>query len=709
MTDTMLEYFFNPQSVAIIGASRNPEKVGYSILSNIIDSGYRGKIYPVNPKVEDVLGYKCYSSVLEIDDDLDLAVIAIPAKFVIQVIKECAEKNLKSAIVVSAGFKEIGIEGARLERELIRLCKQYNIDLLGPNCLGMISTFTPINASFASKMPLHGSVGFISQSGALCTGILDWSLEENIGFSRFISLGNKAGLSETEFIAALSEDPNTNVILTYIEGVKDGKKFLTHVGRATRKKPVIIIKSGVSAAGARAVSSHTGTLAGMDKAYDTAFKQLGIIRAAQMEELFDLAEAFSKTSLPKGNRVAIITNAGGPGIIATDAADKYGLKLAAFSHETIEKLREGLPTEAGKHNPIDVLGDAKADRFKFTLEIAAQDDNIDCIIVLLTVQAMTEIEATAEVIANIALRSNKPIMTSFIGGVDAQKGDNKLRMSGIANFPFPERAVAVMSQLAKYSAYLKEKERTLPEPFPDVSPSEVHEIFSKVRQDNRKNLLGHEAIAVANAYGIITPATRLARSAFEAVDLAQQIGNGGPVALKIASPQIIHKTDIGAVRLGLQSSDEKEIIDTFNQIIENAVRYMPQAKIYGVQVQKMNPKGRELIIGMSRDLTFGPLVMFGLGGIFVEVLKDVTFRLAPMSRKDAKEMIAETKAAGTLLRGVRGEPPADIDSVVDMILRVSQLVTEFPEIVEMDINPLFAYNEGEGASALDVKISITQY
>jgi len=705
VTDTMLEYFFNPQSVAIVGASRTPEKVGYSILSNIIESGYRGKIFPVNPKAEEVMGYKCYSSVLEINDDLDLAVIAIPAKFVIQVIKDCVEKNLKSAIVISAGFKEIGIEGARLERELVRLCKQHNIDLLGPNCLGMISTFTPINVSFAAtKMPIRGSVGFISQSGALCTGILDWSLEENIGFSRFISLGNKAGLSETEFIAALSEDPNTNVILTYIEGVKDGKKFLTQVGRATRKKPIIIIKSGVSAAGARAVSSHTGTLAGMDRAYDTAFRQLGIIRATQMEELFDLAEAFSKTSLPKGNRVAIITNAGGPGIIATDAADKYGLKLAAFSHETIEKLREGLPTEAGKHNPIDVLGDAKADRFKFTLEIAAQDDNIDCVIVLLTVQAPTEVEATAEIIANIAQLSNKPIITSFIGGFDARKGDNKLRAAGIANFPFPERAVAAMSQLAKYSLYLKEEERQLPEPFPDINASKAHEIFSEVRQDNRKNLLGHEAIAVANAYGISTPATQLASSAIEAAEIAQQIGYGGPVVLKIASPQIIHKTDIGAVRLGIQG--EKEIIDAYNQIIENSVRYMPQAKIYGVQVQKMNPKGRELIIGMSRDLTFGPMVMFGLGGIFVEVLKDVTFRLAPMSREDAQEMIVETKAAGTLLRGVRGEPPADINSVVDMILRVSQLVTEFPEIVEMDINPLFAYPLDEGASALDVKISL---
>jgi len=699
----MLEYFFNPQSVAVIGASRNPAKVGYSILSNIIDSGYRGKIYPVNPKAEEVLGYKCYSSVLEIDDDLDLAVIAIPAKFVIQIIKDCAEKNLKSAIVVSAGFKEIGIEGARLERELIRLCKQYNIDLLGPNCLGMISTFTPINASFASKMPLRGSVGFISQSGALCTGILDWSLEENIGFSRFISLGNKAGLDETDFIMALADDIETKVILCYVEGIKNGENFLKNVNKATRKKPVVIIKSGVSEAGARAVSSHTGTLSGLDQAYETAFKQLGVIRAMEMQELFDLAEAFSKTPLPKGNRVAIITNAGGPGIIATDAADKYGLKLAAFSQETFKGLRTGLPEEAGKHNPIDILGDAKSDRFKLALELVAKDENVDVVIVLLTVQAMTDIETTAEVIATIKQQSNKPIVTSFIGGIDARKGDNKLRESGIANYPFPERAVAVMSQLAKYSAYLKEEERELPEPFSDINQSKVREIFRNVREDGRKTLLGYEAIAVANAYGILTPPTELARSAFDAVEIAHRISGGGSVVLKIASPQIIHKTDIGAVRLGLRS--EKEITDAYNQIIENSVRYMPRAKIYGVEVQKMNPKGRELIIGMSRDLTFGPMVMFGLGGIFVEILKDVTFRLAPMSLKDVKEMIYETKAAGTLLRGVRGEPPADINSIIDIILRVSQLVTEFPEILEMDINPLFAYNDGEGASALDVKIS----
>jgi len=699
----MLEYFFNPQSVAVIGASRNPAKVGYSILSNIIDSGYRGKIYPVNPKAEEVLGHKCYSSVLEIDDDLDLAIIALPARFVNQTIKECAEKNLKSAIVISAGFKEIGIEGAHLERELVRLCKQHNIDLLGPNCLGMISTFTPINASFASKMPLYGAVGFISQSGALCTGILDWSLEEHIGFSRFISLGNKAGLDETDFIMALAEDIETKVILCYVEGIKNGETFLKNVNKATREKPVVIIKSGVSEAGARAVSSHTGTLAGLDQAYETAFKQLGVIRATEMQELFDLAEAFSKTPLPRGNRVVIITNAGGPGIIATDAADKYGLKLAAFSQETIEGLQTGLPEEAGKHNPIDILGDAKSDRFRLALELAVKDENIDCCVVILTVQAMTDIETTAEVIANIKQQSNKPIITSFIGGIDARKGDNKLRASGIANYPFPERAVAVMSQLAKYSAYLKEEERELPEPFSDINRSKVGEIFRNVRDDGRKTLLGFEAIAVANAYGISTPPTELARSAFEAVEIAHRISSDGSVVLKIASPQIIHKTDIGAVRLGLRS--EKEIIDAYNQIIENSVRYMPHAKIYGVEVQKMNPKGRELIIGMSRDLTFGPMVMFGLGGIFVEVLEDVTFRLAPMSLKDVQEMIYETKAAGTLLRGVRGEPPADINSIIDMILRVSQLVTEFPEILELDINPLFAYNDGEGASAIDVKIS----
>jgi acetyltransferase len=444
----------------------------------------------------------------------------------------------------------------------------------------------------------------------------------------------------------------------------------------------------------------------MDRAYDTAFKQLGVIRATEMEMLFDLAEAFSKTLLPKGEKVAIITNAGGPGIIATDAADKHGLKLAAFSRETTDRLREDLPEEAGRHNPIDVLGDAKADRFKFALELAADDENVDCIIVLLTVQAMTEIEATAEVIAKVRREFDKPIVTSFIGGIDAQKGDNKLKAGNIANFPFPERAVAVMAQLVKYAAYLKEEERVLPEPLPNVNRSKVAEIFRNVREERRRTLLGHEAIAVADAYGIATPATELARSASEAVEIANRIGNGGPVVLKIASPQIIHKTDIGAVRLGIQG--EREIIDAYNQIIENGIRYFSQARIYGVQVQKMNPKGRELIIGMSRDLTFGPMIMFGLGGIFVEVLKDVSFRLAPMSRKDVQEMITETKAAA-LLRGVRGEPPADINSVVDMILRVSQLVTEFPEIQEMDINPLFAYNEGAGSSALDVKISIKQY
>ncbi len=698
----MLEEFFRPSSAAVIGASRNPTKVGHQILRNLVDSNFPGEIYPVNPKADTIHGLKCYSQVSEISGEIDLALVAVPARFVLDVAKQCGEKRVKGILVVSAGFKETGLEGAELERQLVEVCEKYGMRLLGPNCLGVTDTFTPMNAAFSPKMPLRGNIAFLSQSGAICTAVLDWSLRENIGFSRFISLGNKADLDETDFMLSLADDDNTQVILIYLEGVKDGIRFVSVAREVTRKKPVIVVKSGVSDAGARAISSHTGSMAGSDVAFDVAFRKSGVIRAMTMEGLFDLALAFSSQPRLEEPHVVILTNAGGPGILATDACEKHGLRPISFGAGLINVLRDNLPREASLHNPIDVLGDATAERYGFALEKILEYEESASVIVILTPQAVTEPEKTAELICGLRRKfPDKPIVTSFLGGEQVEKAIDILQECGIPNYPFPERAVFALSKLADYYRYLGSPiEDKVPE-F-DVNRNRVAGIFKRVRADGRVSLLGTEAKEVVTVYGILTPLSGLAKSAEEAVSLAKVVGY--PVVMKVASPQILHKTDIGGVLLNISSPTGVEA--AFGQILENASRFVPNATIYGVEVQKMAPVGKEMIIGMHRDPQFGPLLMFGLGGIYVNFLKDVSFSLSPISRHDASNMILETKAY-TLLRGIRGEKPSDIDSIEDVLLRMSQMVTDFPEIVEVDINPLLVYEKGKGSLAPDVKITIS--
>ncbi|MEM2850807.1 MAG: acetate--CoA ligase [Candidatus Bathyarchaeia archaeon] len=697
----MLENFFTPSSVAVIGASREPGKVGHTIIRNIVNSGYKGKIFPVNPKADKILNLECYPSVLKIPENVDLGVITVPSFLVPQVVEECGEKGIKSLVVISAGFKEIGPEGATLERQLLNISRKYNIRILGPNCLGIVDTYTPLNATFAAETPLKGNIAFISQSGALCIAVLDWSLTENIGFSRFVSLGNKSDLDEADFMQAIADDPNTNVILVYIESVGNGEKFIKVAKQVTRKKPVIILKSGVSEAGARAASSHTGALAGRDIAFETAFKQTGIIRARSVEELFDLAETFSTQPIPEGPNVVIITNAGGPGILATDACDKYGLKLAPINSELLIKLSSGLPPTAGLHNPIDVIGDATPERYGFALSNVMDYKEAHSVVTLLTRQAMTEPERIAEFIVNMREKyPTKPILAVFMGGEKVKDAIKILAKARIPNFPFPERAIYALAEITKYGEYLRTRvEEEIPK-F-SVNTTTVREILNNVRAERRVNLLGVEAKSVLSAYGVPTPPSNLAKTKEEAVRLAEEIGY--PVVLKVASPQILHKTDIGGIKLNLNTP--ADVAGGFDEIIENVNRYTPTATVYGIEVQKMVKEGKEMIIGMSRDPQFGPMIMFGLGGIYVNFLKDVSFRLAPLTRKDASEMVFETKAA-TLLRGIRGEKPSDIDSIIDVLLRISQLVTEFPEINELDLNPLFVYEKGKGSLALDVKITI---
>jgi acetyl coenzyme A synthetase (ADP forming)-like protein len=694
----MLDSLFRPESVAVIGASRNPAKLGHGILKNIIDSEFGGAIYPVNPTAEKILGHRVYPTVLDIPGELQQAVVVIPAPFVAQVLEECGQKGVGTAVIISAGFREVGGEGLRREHRLVEIARKYNMRLLGPNCLGVIDTSAPLNASFAAAMPSQGPIAFMSQSGALCTAVLDVALGEEVGFSSFVSLGNKADLNEIDFIQAWRDDPSTRVVMAYLEGISEGSRFIEVAGQATKSLPIIAIKSGTTAAGSRAVSSHTGTLAGSEQAYEAAFERAGIIRARSVEELFDFSIAFARQPLLRENSIAIITNAGGPGIMCTDACEHAGLHLASLGPGASARLRHGLPPAASVLNPIDVLGDAQADRYDLAIRAALSDSNVSGLIVLLTPQNVTPIEETARVIGEIAdQEEEKPVLACFMGRATIAPGVKILNEYRVPNYPTPERAVKAMQVMLEQRLWQEQPERR-PKVF-QVDKSCVEELFADVRAEGRVMIGDAEARAVLEAYGIPVPRSQLAETPEKAVDIARQIGY--PVAMKIASPDILHKTDIGGVRLDIE--DDQEVRDYFDLLTYRAMRYMAEAEIWGCLVQDMVTGGREVILGMNRDPQFGPLLMFGLGGIYVEALRDVTFRLAPLSPEDAQEMVQEIRGY-SLLRGVRGESAVDIEGIVDTLLRISQLVIDFPEVVELDINPLVVHDHGQGVVGIDMRL-----
>ena len=697
----MLEAFFTPQSVAVVGAARTPGKLGYGVLHNVLQYGYKGKVYPVNPKADEILGLKAYPSVLAVPGPVDLVVVVVPNRVVPQVMEECGQKGVKAAIIISAGFREAGMDGIKLEREVLGIASQNRIRVVGPNCLGIISTFTPLNASFAAGMPPKGGIAFMSQSGALCTAILDWALSEGIGFSHFVSLGNKADVDEVDLLQAWQEDEAARVIIVYMEGLKDGQEFMRVAREVTRHKPVIAVKAGNSAAGSRAVSSHTGSLAGSASAYEAAFKQTGVLRADSIEHLFDYSLAFSYQPPLKGINIAIVTNAGGPGVMATDALELNNLKLASLKPETIELLRQGLPPAANVFNPIDVIGDALADRYAHALKAVLEDDGVDGVLVILTPQVYTQIEETANVVGQLAGQGDKPVLGCFMGEQTVGPGIDVLNDHSIPNYSFPERAVGAFRAMAE-SWDARQKPAPEFERF-DVDRETVRKVFDGVRAEGRLSLGDAESRDIMQAYGLRIPRSALAKNAEEAVAAAESIGY--PVAMKIVSPDILHKSDIGGVRLGI--GDVDQVRDSYDLLLYRAQRYMADARIWGVLVQEMVSRGKEIIIGANRDPQFGPLLMFGLGGIYVEVLKDVTFRVAPVSRQEAGEMLEEIQSYH-LLRGVRGEKPADLEAITDTILRISQLVTDFPEIVEMDINPLMVYEEGRGAVAVDMRFVLRE-
>lgn len=699
----MLDYFFKPKSVAVIGASTDPDKLGYAVLENLVEGGYaqQGKVYPINPHAEKILGYEVFSSVTEVPGEIDLAVIVIPYMYVPDVLRECGEKGIPAVVVISAGFREAGMEGLERELELIDIAEEHGIRLVGPNCLGIIDTFTPLNASFSAGTPPKGPMAFMSQSGALGTAILDWAQAGRLGLSKFVSLGNKADVSEIDLMKAWVDDPDTNVILMYSEGLPNGQEFIEVAREITRKIPLVAVKSGVTESGSRAVSSHTGSLAGSEQAYQAAFQQAGVLRAEDMASLFDMALALGYQPLLKNNRIAIVTNAGGPGILATDALEHRGMSLSRLEVETIQDLEKYLPDAASAANPVDVLGDARANRYEFALKAVSEDPNVDGLLVVLTPQAMTEIGATAEAVGKISQEIDKPIMGCFMGEAKVESGIEVLRKYNVPNYSFPERAALAFRAMADYREI-----RLRPQPkfeTLDVDQKAVRDLLERVKSEDRYSIGDLEAWDILEAYGIRIPKSKLAESQDQAVEYAAEIGY--PVVLKITSPDILHKTDVGGVKVGLESPEE--VRDAFELMLYRAERYLPEAEVWGCQVQEMAPPGGlEVLIGMNRDPQFGPLITFGLGGIYVEALKDVTFRVAPFSRKEAQAMLEEIRAS-SLLEGVRGEPPVDKDSIVEILMRIGQLVQQFPEIAELDINPLIVYPEGQGAIAIDMRLVLS--
>ncbi|MFH1422100.1 MAG: acetate--CoA ligase alpha subunit, partial [Planctomycetota bacterium] len=694
-----LDSFFKPKSVAIIGASCQEGKVGHIVLDNIINASYQGQIFPVNPNAPEIHGIPCINSINALPSAPDLAVVIVPAKFVPGVIEELGKKGCHAAVVISAGFKETGIEGMRLEKELVETAKKYSLKVIGPNCLGLMDTKTSINASFARTMPYHGKVGFISQSGALCTAVLDWAKEERFGFSKFVSFGNRADISEVELIEYFGNDEETSVILAYLEGVKDGASFIRTVRKISQTKPVILYKSGTTSAGAKAVSSHTGSLAGSDSAYDAAFRQAGAIRAQTMEMLFNLAKGFAAPHYARGGNLAILTNAGGPGVIAADTCERSGIKLAALSLDTVNKLKEKLPSAASIYNPVDVLGDSLADRYAYTADVLLSDSGVDGLVVLLTPQFMTQISETASAIVEVAANYEKPVFTSFMGKSDVKEGTKILTKHNIPNYDFPEDAIYTFSAVEKYHALRLRPQQQLKK-F-SVDRETALEVIERLISQGIKQMGEYEAFKILSAYGIKTPHTILATTAAQALEAADMVGY--PVAAKISSPDILHKSDAGGVKLKIQTPEELK--SAYDSIMVSAKRYLPDARIHGIVIQKMLSMGRELIIGVNKDPQFGHVIMAGLGGIYVEILKDVSFRVTPIDAYEAQAMLMELKTHRLLL-GARGEKAVDIAAIGEILLRVSQLVTELPQISEMDINPLIAYSKGEGCLAADARIML---
>jgi acetate---CoA ligase (ADP-forming) len=695
----MLKELLYPKALAVVGASSKPGKVGFELMSNLVKGGYKGHIVPISLNAAEILGHRCYKDLREYKGKIDLGLIAVPTKLCKDAVQNCIDAGAKAIIVITAGFKEVGAEGLAMETEIADLCRKNEVRLLGPNCIGALNTANGLNATFAPAMPPAGKISIISQSGALCVAILDWCASKKIGVAKVVSLGNKPDLNEVDFLQAFAEDKETSVIVGYLENIIDGAKFLQVAEQCAAKKPIVVLKAGTTKAGAKAASSHTGSLAGADVAYTAAFKHSGVIRAENFERLFDYALALGMQPLPQGNRVTIITNAGGPGIMAADAAESNGLDLAAPTDAAREKLKACLPHTAALGNPVDVIGDADPERYVHAIEILQDDPNTDAIIVLATPQNMTQPMKLAEALSKHH-NKKKPILASFMGGAEVFQAQDYMTSVGIPNYPSPERAVLALKSMLDHAGWKKRPTRVVVR-FP-ANRRRVDRLISKYVRMGQKQISEVEAKDILEAYGFRVLPSALATDMQEAVETADRIGY--PVVMKVVSPDIIHKSDLGGVVINLANAEQ--VRDSWDLIMARARRHLPNANIRGVYVEKMGRRGREVILGLTRDPQFGPMLMFGLGGIFVEVLKDVAFHLAPITADEAMQMLKLTRSYG-LLKGARGQKPADLEAIALALQRISQLSTDYPQIAELDINPFIVGEVGTEAYAADARMTLT--
>jgi acetyltransferase len=677
--DNSLLPFFQPKGVVVVGASTSPEKLGYGVARNLIQSGYGGAIHLVAQKSGEVFGRKIHTSLQDIPDPVDLALLVVPTSATPQTIEDCGKRGIKAAVIVSAGFREVGEEGAKLEKRCVEIAQQYGVRLLGPNCIGTIDTHFPLDTTFLQPpMPTKGGIGFISHSGAFAAAIVDWARGQGFGFSRIVSLGNQADVNETDMLPILADDDTSNVIVMYMESISDGRRFVKTASEVTTRKPVIALKVGRFEAGQKAAASHTGALAASDTAFDAAFEKAGVLRAETAEQMFDWARALENCPLPKGNRIGILTNAGGPGVIAADSLEREGLALAHLNDSTLKVLSAILPPAANIHNPVDMLASASPEQYAECLNTLLKDEDVDAVMVILPPPPMFKAEEVAKAVNGVIGKFEKPVVVALLGSTLVENASNEFRAAGVPTYPFPERAASALGALVKRAKALDRRPQTIDR------ETIVHGPLSTVDD-------------LMQAYGIPTAPIKLARNENEAVQIANELGY--PVVMKIASPDILHKSDVGGVILNIEDAESLQF--GYAQIMERVTKLIPPPHIDGVYIQKQIPAGQEVIVGMTRDEQFGPLMMFGSGGVEVEGLKDVAFCLGPLNQAEAESMMRRTWA-GRKLKGFRNIPPVDEKAVRDVLIKLSHLAKEQGDIEEIEINPLRVL--AQGAVAVDVRI-----
>lgn len=691
-----LSNFFNARGVAVLGASTNPNKLSYGIVRNLIQYHYGGQVYPINPNTNELLGLKAYPTIASVPDPVDLAVIVLPVNTILGVLTQCGERGIKNVIIITGGFKEIGSEGAATEQAAAEVARAYNMRVIGPNCVGALDVNTGLDATFLKGMPDRGPIAFISQSGALCGGIVDLFVDSGVGFSHFVSLGNEMDVTESDMLAYFDRDPHVRVIALYVEGLKDGQRFMRLAREVSRRKPIIMLKAGRNEAGARAVSSHTGSLAGAYTAYQAALKQSGVIEVDTVAELFNTAWALGTQKLPAGKRVAIVTNAGGAAALASDSLAAHGFTLASISAETQAALRQKLNPSAQVANPIDLLGGATPEEYLWSLSQLQKDPGVDLLLPILVPQALVSSMDVAQSWVEAARLGEKPLISCLMGHHSTQEAATFLNRSGIPVYTYPDEIGPVCQALADY-------ENTLSQPA--WVPAQPAGVDLQAGQRALQALTGKKAAGevetrlLLQAYGIQNVPGGMASNIEEAVLLAGQVGF--PVVMKIVSDDILHKSEAGGIKLNIHNQEQLRV--AYNEMMRDVTSNVPGASIRGVMVEAMASKGQEVIVGLKQDATFGPMLMFGMGGVLVELIKDVSYRVAPLSMAEIYAMIVET-AAGKLLKGYRGGPAADLQATAEVIARLAQLGLDHPEILEIEINPLVVYPQGRGALALDSRM-----